>query len=649
MPRVEASPRRAKRGAQSPVPRRLARTAASVRAEAIATISSGSESISAPPIVKRERVPLTIPNPEFGAITWCYVAPCSSNTHKPAFASPQPAWRHPAELTYIRSAGKTWNDIAIVRFLVANAFSIPPRSANGSNPWVNVRCADGSDVVLPRGYRLPLLWVAKYLWTSVKLVLTAEPSIRQSEWDSTKFEILHIARLCAGLLSSARAQLDADVMERGWRWAQFDRALHRYWHDWLIMRDEFVRDFFREFGEEEYKGDVLELTWSRWVRKSHKGFALTKDESANGISAAEFMHGLVVREDGMFEWREDEAQAVPQHMQEDAADMAPPAPTPTSAFTHENEAVPPMVPEMPSYSQTTTPITAAEPSRLALWRSRPQPDSKNPFASTSAYHDLFRRSSRSQQAYRLRRPFFIPAPHMYRAEKQGAHGHGDEDEMQVDTPQLGQKTSRVVPTRIGGSVLRDIPIPESEPAAGPGEEKDEEREVQKKDQEMPLRTPELNQNSAPLQNHNPAPPLIAKGIESSANREDYEEDLDLLYPDPDHSSQTAPDRTLSANNSPSPSRPVSSVPALSSARFPAPAADGPPTAQLSAPPHDASRLTAPHVNPAPSLTSITAKADADTEAGMVAHFLQSCERLGEDMHALRVEVVQLRAGLRGCA
>lgn len=39
--------------------------------------------------------------------------------------------------------------------------------------------------------------------------------------------------------------------------------------------------------------------------KSHKGFALTKAEIDNGISAAEFMGGFVVDDPkGTFEWRQ---------------------------------------------------------------------------------------------------------------------------------------------------------------------------------------------------------------------------------------------------------------------------------------------------------------------------------------------------------
>jgi hypothetical protein len=41
------------------------------------------------------------------------------------------------------------------------------------------------------------------------------------------------------------------------------------------------------------------------VAKGHKGFTLTPEEAADGISAEEFMRGLVVDEDARtFEWRE---------------------------------------------------------------------------------------------------------------------------------------------------------------------------------------------------------------------------------------------------------------------------------------------------------------------------------------------------------
>ncbi|KAJ7838819.1 hypothetical protein B0H13DRAFT_2102729 [Mycena leptocephala] len=66
---------------------------------------------------------------------------------------------------------KTWDDLSIIRFLRAHVLSIPPRAISTMEPWVLVCCADGTEVALPRGYRIPLLWVLKFLWMSVALVL----------------------------------------------------------------------------------------------------------------------------------------------------------------------------------------------------------------------------------------------------------------------------------------------------------------------------------------------------------------------------------------------------------------------------------------------------------------------------------------------
>ncbi|KAJ7066846.1 hypothetical protein B0H15DRAFT_159682 [Mycena belliarum] len=311
MPRVDTTPaRRTKRDGQQRLSHGV-RTAASVRAAAIAAQEAEDAAAASAPVVKREPLP----------------------TPLPLASHPPRSWRHPDELPYIRTGGKTWDDMAIVRFLRANVFSVPPRSTRTLDQWVSVRRADGSEVVLPRGYRLPLLWVARFQWTSLQLVLTADTAIRQRDWDNTKFELLHIARLCATLLEKARAQMeDGGAIERGWRCALFDRALRRYWYSWLIMRDEFVRDFWREFGEAEFTSDVLKLGWSQWVLKDHKGFKLSKAEVANGITADEFMNGLVVDEDaGTFGWDDCAVTA-----EAEADDTAPGAstdrPTPAPAL-----------------------------------------------------------------------------------------------------------------------------------------------------------------------------------------------------------------------------------------------------------------------------------------------------------------------------
>ncbi|KAJ7788708.1 hypothetical protein B0H14DRAFT_2947495 [Mycena olivaceomarginata] len=195
----------------------------------------------------------------------------------------RPGWRHPAELAFI----DTCDDMSIIRLLP-----------------LRVLCADGSTVVLPSTYRTPLLWVAKFLWSSLEIVLTAEE--RPAEWNEDKYAILHVARQCAGLIDSARASAESGGkggIDNAWRCAMFDRALLRYWHGWLNVRDDFVTAFWEEFGEEDFESDVLKLQWSQWAIKGQNGFKLTKQELVNGISAGEFMEGFFVDENrGTFEW-----------------------------------------------------------------------------------------------------------------------------------------------------------------------------------------------------------------------------------------------------------------------------------------------------------------------------------------------------------
>ncbi|KAJ7144315.1 hypothetical protein C8R44DRAFT_973884 [Mycena epipterygia] len=290
MPRTNTTPtRRTKREAT----RRLAR---------ISSSSAGSTESAAQ--VKLE--PSVSSMPPAAAASLTIRIPASPTIRLPASPS---TWRHPAELAYIRTGGETWHDMTIIRFLRANALSIPPRSASITELFTQIRVGTGPDEIrLPRAYRIPLLWVAKFQWSSLALVLGEHGAIRQREWDAAKFEILHISRLCARFVDSAQAAETSGAMDKGWRCAQFDRPLRRYWNRWLIMRDEFVRDFHREFGEKEYEGDVLKLGWSHWVLRGHKGFALTKDEVNNGICAEEFMRGFVVDEQrGTFKWVEDSA------------------------------------------------------------------------------------------------------------------------------------------------------------------------------------------------------------------------------------------------------------------------------------------------------------------------------------------------------
>ncbi|KAJ7097483.1 hypothetical protein C8R43DRAFT_964299 [Mycena crocata] len=205
-------------------------------------------------------------------------------------------WRHTDELQYIPSG---WEDIDIVQFLVANTVSIP---SSTPEPLFQVVSSHKAKILLPCAYRLPLLWVMKLLWRLLEMILTAPEEKREKEWTIAKFELLHMARLCERLLNEAATRTG---MDNTWRCPPFDRALHRYYMNWVIQRDEFVRDFWLKFGENEYEEDVLNLGWHRWVLREHAGVSLTQEDVANGITAAEFSEGLIVdNKKGSFEWRE---------------------------------------------------------------------------------------------------------------------------------------------------------------------------------------------------------------------------------------------------------------------------------------------------------------------------------------------------------
>ncbi|KAF7320900.1 hypothetical protein HMN09_00176700 [Mycena chlorophos] len=209
------------------------------------------------------------------------------------------AWRHPAELDYITTG---WTDMQIIRFVAASAFSIGPQPQHSRENIISVvlRSRPG-EIYIPRAYRIPLLWVAKYISTSLRLVLTCDPQFLEKEWNTYKYEILHVSRLWRALLDAADA-VGPDI-PRDWRYATFDRPLRRYWHKWLPQSDNFVRDFWNEFGEEEFETDVLKLAWSTWVKQGHRGFLLEKECVADGLSADQFLDGLVINDRAdTFEW-----------------------------------------------------------------------------------------------------------------------------------------------------------------------------------------------------------------------------------------------------------------------------------------------------------------------------------------------------------
>ncbi|KAG6876153.1 hypothetical protein C0992_000663 [Termitomyces sp. T32_za158] len=213
--------------------------------------------------------------------------------------NPAEPWNHPDELEYVRP--HSWLESTLISCLLDTAFSVPPRHPSGSaDPYCVVVGCSGSLTTIPKGYRLPLMFAMKFQWESLRLVLTSPQ--RDDEWETYKFDILHVSKLCTQFLSHARQAMANNTMDKMWRCPMFDRALTRYYRRWLVNREEFLMLFWKEFGPEEYEEDILKKDWTRFVLKGHKGFHLTKEECAEGLSYLKMTAGLEKRHDERFYW-----------------------------------------------------------------------------------------------------------------------------------------------------------------------------------------------------------------------------------------------------------------------------------------------------------------------------------------------------------
>ncbi|KAK7041257.1 hypothetical protein R3P38DRAFT_3179891 [Favolaschia claudopus] len=182
------------------------------------------------------------------------------------------SWRHTTELEYVNPRYPSfaeWKDVSIIRYLVHTAISIHPRGDNR----------------IPRSSFMA--------FASPMGVFEASVDYCPSLWPLVKYGLLHIARLVTEFLEKARSE---PCMKRQWRDPTFDRTLTRFFNGWMGCADEFVWDFFQEFGDEEYKDDVLTRLWVNKVLKGIQSFTLTEVELLEGISAQQFMAGLVLRD-----------------------------------------------------------------------------------------------------------------------------------------------------------------------------------------------------------------------------------------------------------------------------------------------------------------------------------------------------------------
>ncbi|PPQ81955.1 hypothetical protein CVT25_014684 [Psilocybe cyanescens] len=174
-------------------------------------------------------------------------------------------------------------------------FSIPPREYNPSAPFVYVKMNNGEVITLPHGYRLPLMFVARYYW-GITLSKVGDVTL----WKKERANVYHLSRLCENLFQRARAKAFAGGMEKGWRCVMFDRLLARFYKSWYRNDPAAGKEFETKFSVKEYDRDVLKHDWKRWCTRGLNGVRMKEQEVSDGITLAEFRAGLQRVGDG--EW-----------------------------------------------------------------------------------------------------------------------------------------------------------------------------------------------------------------------------------------------------------------------------------------------------------------------------------------------------------
>lgn len=168
---------------------------------------------------------------------------------------PTPAHQGDLDWSYTLKCVRQWSPNALLTHLYSHAFSIPPKNPT---PFLNINIVsqDGDDpeaVFLPMLYRVPLLMVAKYLWETVLLALSAG----REEWIAWRTNVFHISRLFKCLFDSARAV--GSSIDKGWRCAAFDQFLARFYKHCINNTPAVINDFQQEHGPRVYDRDALKL------------------------------------------------------------------------------------------------------------------------------------------------------------------------------------------------------------------------------------------------------------------------------------------------------------------------------------------------------------------------------------------------------
>ncbi|KAH9476553.1 hypothetical protein JR316_0010465 [Psilocybe cubensis] len=197
--------------------------------------------------------------------------------------------------SYTARTVRTLSHDQLLNELWEKGFSIPPREYNPSAPFVYVKMFNGEVVTLPHGYRLPLMFVARYYW-GIALSKLNDVNL----WKKERANVYHLSRLCENLFQRARAKAFAGGMEKGWRCVMFDRLLARFYKSWYRNDPPAGKEFEQKFSVKEYDRDVLKHDWKRWCTRGLNGVRMKEQEVSDGITIAEFRAGLERLGDG--EW-----------------------------------------------------------------------------------------------------------------------------------------------------------------------------------------------------------------------------------------------------------------------------------------------------------------------------------------------------------
>jgi hypothetical protein len=171
--------------------------------------------------------------------------------------SPQSTTDSELDWSYTARCAKEWSDDQLLSYLCSKTFTVPQRDYNPSAPFVYIRTEDGVITTLPHGYRIPLMFIAKYQWETTTRTLSLQ---NRQRWEAIRNELFHLSRLCDLFLSEARARAETSGMEKGWRCVMFDRVLTRFYKGWPVSSPAKLEAFLSLFSSKEYERDVLKYS-----------------------------------------------------------------------------------------------------------------------------------------------------------------------------------------------------------------------------------------------------------------------------------------------------------------------------------------------------------------------------------------------------